>query len=400
MSSKRGKFLHKDNIEKIVRYTEKTYKIDIPDEYIDNDLPTVMRYVFSTLSSLDGKSASIDELNLAVSKAIRGELTKKKEKPSVEGLDYEVMDKYDKDRKFVSTPARDGVPGMPLFVSEEMVASVPSMDYALLPNMREEFIAVDSRDRDPSRNPNSSKFRMTLWEDLNGKTAGFIRNATRLNRIIIIELVSAIIPNIAIPNQTYTIFGDPGLFIAIEELKSNMRSSAYHGRTHFGRLEYNITQAYSSQSPRINAIIYGCKQFYQLSHPFSKLDSMSITLMNYRGQDFSFGIDGISILSITGGAATTVVTNTVHSLTTGDAVYIVSLNATDESTDQALTSSKQYVSVTDNVTFTLPNVTLGAAYTYTAGYVLRDRLQCSFIFRVLMVGEENKSSGRRPKEKI
>jgi len=192
--------------------------------------------------------------------------------------------------------ADDGIPGMPIEVSKEMVTQISPDYYGLLGNFREGFISVDTRLRNPIAYTNSSNFAVSIGDDFNTLGIGFVRGLTKLRRLVVIELISAIIPNIGKENVNYPVYRTNGIFMEIDEFDGRMYSTTQTGKQHFARLEYDVGNL--TMSSHINAIIRGGQQIYPLSSPLGNLDTMRIRLLDFLGQLFQFGNDSLIISTI------------------------------------------------------------------------------------------------------
>lgn len=200
-------------------------------------------------------------------------------------------------------------------------------------NYREFFVTIDSRDRDVFANPRANRYSMDLLVG-SGKTSGFISDIDQrqVKDVVEVNLVSAIMPNVfktVLPSyqQSY-------LYMDIDEFPGEMYTSSVLGKRIFGKLEFDIDSLpLSSSISFVNMVTNSCvrkwwykdpRQEYQNNQtPLSKLDKMTINLLDYDGQLYDFGEDSLDVISVTSvGTKTRIETPTPHNLATNDLIYL------------------------------------------------------------------------------
>lgn len=198
-------------------------------------------------------------------------------------------------------------------------------------NYREFFVTIDSRDRDAFANPSASRYSIDLLVGAN-KTSGFVSDIDQrqVKDVVEVSLIGATMPNIF--KNSLPTYQQPYLYIDIDEFPGEMYTSSALGRRIFGKMEFDLGNLPVPTISFVNMITNSCvrkwwykdpRQEYQNNQtPLAKLDKITVNILDYDGNLFSFGEDSLDVISVTSVALKTrIETPTAHNLSTNDLVY-------------------------------------------------------------------------------
>lgn len=246
------------------------------------------------------------------------------------------------------------------------------------------IIHIDSRNRDVAVYRSPSRYRIQLANQGGITKVIGIMNDTiikDLRNIFEIKVTRAQIPRIN--NEDIDVTDPEYIFLNLDEIKNpDFRTSFPNGFRVFGLLgnfydKLNVRSFYTMG-------VENCLKQYDITQPLDSLANLTINLLNYNGELFDFGPDGLLITSIAPAASAVITTDIPHQLATNNRVYFRGITGTD--VDAMLNRTAGFlVTVTGANTFTVPvTVTIGS----NGGYVIVGKRQNNFTFVLKILAPE------------
>jgi hypothetical protein len=178
---------------------------------------------------------------------------------------------------------------------------------------------VDSRHRDPNSWPSASRYLIKFERNPNSSVnqVGFLNNIDGIIRNVRrIEMTKAVVPNIFKPNIDVT---DNYLLLGLDEIIGQHFNSSPVGKNIFGRLQFDLRLPINTNFLYIEPV--ECYRTYTPEPLSTPLTGLTINILNFNGNQYSFGSDAFQVRYWMAFGAITVITTWLPTgLTSNDKV--------------------------------------------------------------------------------